>query len=203
MKDAKALNNQAGTGSFMALKLLAFEIIDTIVIQMKSRFEDINTFNFVELLDDKQFPAYKSVFPSLKLSALIKRYPYFDSEQLQNELTNVYSDQTKHLPAGLLLKYFMNNGLEKIFQETVHLIRLILTFPVSTASSERSMSALKRVKTFIRNSMSESRLSNLSTLAIEKSLVNNLSRDDSFKERIIDLFAERKTRRLEFIYKKL
>ena len=40
MKDAKALNNQAGSGSFMALKLLAFEIIDTIVIQMESRFED-------------------------------------------------------------------------------------------------------------------------------------------------------------------
>lgn len=98
----------------------------------------------------------------------------------------------KHLPAGFLLKYFLNNGLEKIYQETVRLIRPILIFPVSTASSERSMSALKRVKTFLRNSMSDSRLSNLSTLAIEKSLLNSLFRDYIFKERIIDIYAEQK-----------
>lgn len=90
IKAAKALNDQAGSESFMALKILAFEIIDIIVTQMESRFEDFESFHFVELIDEKQFPAYKSSFPSSKLCLLTKKYPFFDSEQLRNELTNVF-----------------------------------------------------------------------------------------------------------------
>ena len=50
--------------------------------------------------------------------------------------------------------------------------------------------------------MANKRLSNLSTLAIEKSLLHELSNNQSFKDRIIDAFAERKKRRIDLIYKK-
>lgn len=46
--------------------------------------------------------------------------------------------------------------------------------------------------------MSEDRLSALSMLSIEKRMINNIS---NFNEKIINVFAEKKGRRIELIYK--
>lgn len=51
--------------------------------------------------------------------------------------------------------------------------------------------------------MTNEHLSSLSTIAIEKSLVKELSMDQSFKERIIDIFATKKNRRMDLLYKKI
>jgi len=63
------------------------------------------------------------------------------------------------------------------------------------------MSALKRIKTFLRNSMNNDRLSNLSSLAIEKQMLNELSTDPTFIDEVIDLFAKTKNRKIDLIYK--
>jgi hypothetical protein len=63
---------------------------------------------------------------------------------------------------------------------------------------ERCFSTLKRVKTFLRNTMGQSRLSALSMLSIEKTLVKNIA---NFNEKVIDHFAERKERRIDLKYK--
>jgi len=54
------------------------------------------------------------------------------------------------------------------------------------------MSALKRIKTFLRNSMNNDRLLNLSSLTIEKQMLNKLSTDPTFIDEVIDLFAKTK-----------
>lgn len=69
---------------------------------------------------------------------------------------------------------------------------------MTTAEAERSFSTLKRIKTFLRSTMSENRLSALSMLSIEKSMINNIS---NFKEKVINVFAEKKEKRIELIYK--
>lgn len=69
---------------------------------------------------------------------------------------------------------------------------LVLSISVITSSSERNMSALKRIKTFKKNSMNDNRLSNLSFLAIEKQILNELISDPIFIEEVIDLFANTK-----------
>lgn len=81
--------------------------------------------------------------------------------------------------------------------------QLILSIPATTASSERSMSTLKRIKSFLRNTMTNERLSYLSTLAIEKQLLGVMVKDPMFVEDVIHEFAEKKERRLELIYKKI
>lgn len=63
------------------------------------------------------------------------------------------------------------------------------------------MSALKRIKTFLRNSMNNDRLSNLSSLAIEKQMLSELSTDPTFIDDVIDLFAKTKNRKIDLIYK--
>ncbi|CAF1268992.1 unnamed protein product [Rotaria sordida] len=47
---------------------------------------------------------------------------------------------------------------KQMFQEFDKLIRLYLTIPITTATSERAFSALNRVKNTLRSSMTQSRL---------------------------------------------
>ena len=46
------------------------------------------------------------------------------------------------------------------------IIKVLLTMPVSTASVERSFSVLKRLKTYLRNTMGDDRMSSLALLHI-------------------------------------
>lgn len=50
------------------------------------------------------------------------------------------------------------------------LIKILAIIPVSTATAERSFSTLRRLKTFLRNTTSESRLLGLALLAIHRDI---------------------------------
>ena len=84
--------------------------------------------------------------------------------------------------------------------EVYKLSVLIVTIPYTTACVERSFSTLKRVKTFLRNSMREDRLSALSMMSIEKDLLKQLKSKNDFYENVINKFCT-KNRRIELIYK--
>ncbi|GFX40011.1 transposable element Tcb2 transposase [Trichonephila clavipes] len=58
----------------------------------------------------------------------------------------------------------------------------MLTVPVSTASAERSFSKLKLIKTYLRSTMSQVRLSALSVLSIEAEIVASVSYDIILKK---------------------
>ena len=51
------------------------------------------------------------------------------------------------------------------------LLLIAVTLPVASASCERSFSRLKIVKTFLRNSITSERLSNIALLSIESKRV--------------------------------
>lgn len=129
-------------------------------------------------------------------------YPdIFNLQKLENELSVISCDIKKNLDPMKLFNYICDNDLNDVFFETVKLLKLLFTIPVTTASSERSMSTLKRIKTYLRNSMGNERLSALSTLSIEKDIVGNCRKYPHFKERVIDHFATSKTRRLDLLFK--
>ena len=62
----------------------------------------------------------------------------------------------------------------KIYPLIDRLIRLILTLPVSTATTERAFSAIKIVKTRLHNRMEDDFLANYFIIYIEKKLVKDL-----------------------------
>lgn len=76
------------------------------------------------------------------------------------------------------------------FPNLYKLLQVALTIPVSSASCERSFSVMRRIKTWLRNSMSNDRFSNLSLLHIERDLANNIT-----SEEVLNIFAQ-KSRRL-------
>jgi len=69
-----------------------------------------------------------------------------------------------------------------------------LTIPITSAGAERSFSKLKLIKNYLRNSMSQQRLTGLATLAIEKDLSEKIN-----YETIIQNFAAQKSRKINFI----
>ena len=65
-----------------------------------------------------------------------------------------------------------------LLREVINLAKLILLAPASNACSERSFSAMKRLKTCLRTSMSNERLTNLLLLHIHKKEVSDLNIGD-------------------------
>ena len=70
------------------------------------------------------------------------------------------------------------------FAELRRLGVIAISLPVSTASCERSFSALRHIKTLVRNSISNEKLDSVSILAIERERAQSL---DTGK--IVDAFA--------------
>ena len=78
---------------------------------------------------------------------------------------------------------------------TIRLFMMVLLcMPVSTATAERSFSKMRRVKTYLRNTMTTERLSGLRLL--------NIYQDrEIHTKQVVDVFARRKERRLALIFK--
>jgi len=64
------------------------------------------------------------------------------------------------------------------YSEVIKLVRIAMTIPVTTAGNERFFSVLKRVKTYLRSTTSDERLSHLMLMSVERSLVKSLALDD-------------------------
>nr|CAI5861390.1 unnamed protein product [Callosobruchus analis] len=102
-----------------------------------------------------------------------------------------------------MLLFIFNNNLKSCLPELYKLLSLVLSIPVTSASVEKSFSALKHIKTYNRSKMTQDRLSGLSLIAIEKHLVSELKETDNFYDNVIDYFANSKNRRLPLLYKNL
>lgn len=79
------------------------------------------------------------------------------------------------------------------FGEVCTALMLFLTLPVTVATAERSFSKLKLIKTYLRSSMGQERLSGLAILSIENTRARQLNIGD-----IVDDFAQRKARKMAF-----
>ncbi|XP_059148433.1 uncharacterized protein LOC131935795 [Physella acuta] len=89
-----------------------------------------------------------------------------------------------------ILKFMIANDLCSMYPNLATLYRIFLTLPISSAGVERSFSRLKLLKTYIRSTMNEDRLSSLALITIERQLASDVDLKD-----VIDHFAKMKPRR--------
>ena len=61
-----------------------------------------------------------------------------------------------------------------MFSEVDKLVMIYLTIPVTTATGERSLSAVRCIKTYLRSTMSQQRLNNIMLLNVHKDLTDGL-----------------------------
>ena len=58
----------------------------------------------------------------------------------------------------------LKNTSEDLFPQLHHLLRLVCTFPIITCENERSVSALRRLKTYLWSTMGQERLSSIALI---------------------------------------
>ena len=64
----------------------------------------------------------------------------------------------------------LSQAEKELLSEVLTLTKLVLVPPATNAVSERSFSALRRVKTFLRSTMNQDRLNHLMVLHVHKML---------------------------------
>lgn len=92
-----------------------------------------------------------------------------------------------------VLNTIKKKGMENLLPNVIIAYRILLTLPVSVASGERSFSKLKIIKNYLRNSMNQGRLNELTIMSIEHEIANTIEYDE-----VIDEFAKSKARKKNF-----
>ncbi|TYH12885.1 hypothetical protein ES288_A06G101500v1 [Gossypium darwinii] len=180
-----------------------FATIDTQLQELKSRFNE----NVVELLtlttalDPKEF--FK-LFDIDKICILVNKfYPedfsQQEKERLPYELKHYELDVCKHSDLrkistlSELCRSLVESGKSFMYPFVDRLICLILTLPVSIASSEHAFSAMKIVKNQLRSKMEDDFLRSSLVMYIEKEIAEKFDINE-----IIDDFSKVKDRRVQF-----
>ena len=116
---------------------------------------------------------------------------YFDSGDLVHPLTwnsevlgrqrvfNEKQQSTLHIKSVSKVRTIANIFREapsthSMLSEVYMLLRICYTIPMSNTESERSFSALHRLKTYLRSTMTQQRLNHLIFLHVHKDLTNDL-----------------------------
>ncbi|KAG7479691.1 hypothetical protein JOB18_032604 [Solea senegalensis] len=133
-------------------------------------------------------PTKTNQFPEAALDTTIATYPLLNKRKLKTELSvmydyNEFRDCSDFLA---LLQFFTANNLQDTFSETVTLLKILITTPMTTPESQRSSSERARIKNFLSSTKAQDRLNALVMLSMEKNLVKEIP---DFNHRVVERFA--------------
>ncbi|CAN1286332.1 Zinc finger MYM-type protein 1 [Linum perenne] len=177
------------------------QCIDYQLSELNSRFSEttVRLLQLSDALDPKD--SFKSFNEDHIYQLAVEFYPqdFNDQERLimRSELP-YYAERVVRSPdfevpsLAKLMEILVTKILEKQYMMICRLICLILTQPVSTATTERAFSAMKFVKTDIRSNMADGFLAYTLKMFIERDYARKLDRDS-----IIDEFSKLKNRRVQ------
>ncbi|CAH2325017.1 zinc finger MYM-type 1-like [Pelobates cultripes] len=175
-------------------------IVDKIQARAEPRFKGlkdyVSNFGFLYDISSLSMKPDEELLENCKeLEALLTLPNSLDADIRGLELYEELRMCTRTMPPKLdmcnSLKHLIDNNLTDVYPNIYVALRVILTIPVTVASAERSFSKLKLIKTYLRSSMSQERLSALAILSIEHNLASKLDYSS-----VIDEFTHSKCRRM-------
>ena len=95
-----------------------------------------------------------------------------------------------------MFKLLKEKDVLMMMPELSKVLKIYSVLPISSCEAERSFSALKRLKTYLRSKMGQNRLSSLALMHLERKIVNSVLQEDMSK--LIDTFARNKKRDMYF-----
>jgi len=115
--------------------------------------------------------------------AILSSYKELDVPALSLQLP-LFRQMHPFKTVGEAVKHFqgLENGVKEVFREVKVVLCLILVCPVTTAEAERNFSALRRLKTWLRSTMSQKRLNSVALCSIHKERLQGLDIDRCLKE---------------------
>lgn len=125
-----------------------------------------------------------SLFLNFESLTPLARFYNSDINLLKSEL-NILPNTIKIYEAenGIKISSIMDfldllKNYKIAFSQTYKLVVICVTIPVSSAACERTFSSLKRLKTYIRNCMTNERLNHLAIINIESEIAKQLNIED-------------------------
>uniref|UniRef100_A0A8C2HAB0 Uncharacterized protein n=1 Tax=Cyprinus carpio TaxID=7962 RepID=A0A8C2HAB0_CYPCA len=162
-------------------RTIFYPIVDTILGELDRRFSKDNCeiMRGIQSLDPKStcFLQEEAVF-------YLGEIYVSDSEDLSHELHQkrrlLQRKQQSGMPnlSGTVDLAVFLEPHKDVFHELFHLCKTAIALPVSSAACECSFSALKLIKTHLRTTMTDDRLSNLGVLSIEARRAKVLTNTD-------------------------
>jgi len=172
------------------IRVSFFSILDRILQSIKKRFDN----NFMAQCQEAETTLVKACSGEAILDCLPlpKLFHEIDSNILSSEL-KMLPTLKRQLNATVtsfndfinLLKKGSADSLD-FFPQTIQLTKLLITFPVTVASVERSFSTLRRLKTWQRSRMSQQRLTSLAVCSMHKDILAKVN-----LKRLCNRFVER------------
>ena len=110
-----------------------------------------------------------------KTKHTIEQYPEIDAGDLQLELGMFRRKYTvKKVSDAVDIFREMVPEVRAMYQQVEILLRLLLVCPASSAEAERSFSSLRRLKTWLRNTMTECRLNSVCVCHTHQVLLDSI-----------------------------
>jgi hypothetical protein len=108
-------------------------------------------------------------------NGMLKNYPELDTGRLAIQL-EMFKMQFKYntLADAKNILQSMLPEVRLMFSEVEQLVRLLLLCPASSCEAERSFSSLRRLKTWLRNSMTQERLNSVIVCHVHQDILDSL-----------------------------
>ena len=97
-----------------------------------------------------------------------------------------------YMTVSEMLEAMHQNDLFDLFPEFSKAVHIFAVIPATWCSAERSFSALRLLKTYLRCTMGQQHVSNIAFINIERAYANSLVNNDM--DHIIDIFGRRNGR---------
>ncbi len=138
-----------------------YKVLDVVDMQFRERFEqegllmlrNLENILLTGVVDDN----------------VVQMYPELDKISLNTQLAmfrSKHNMQSSSEAASILQG--MCPEVRSLFDQVETLVRLLLVTPVSSAEAERSFSGLRRLKTWLRSTMTQTRLNSVAVCHIHK-----------------------------------
>ena len=162
-------------------------IIDQAIVSLNTRFEQYEgyekifgflfTSDRLRSLDDKSLLA-----ACVNLEDALKSGEHKDIDGLELccELLFLQGSLQKSMGPLDILNFLKKRSL--IYPNAVIAYRILLTIPVTVATTERSFSKLKLLKSYLRSTMTQERLNGLATIALENDVLEKIDYEDLIEE---------------------
>ena len=163
-----------------------FTSLDRVLSEMGHRFneEDQSILTSLSSLIFSETPEEEAFTAVADFYRLDKDLLQVDHKILQQFKSNLENSTCN---ASSLYEELFRTGLLPLMPEFEKALRIFTSIPATSCSSERSFSALRRIKTYVRNRMGQDRLSDVAVLNIERSYANLVLKNDM--NDVIDAFA--------------
>lgn len=175
---------------------LFIPFIDHVTTELRTRFaESTEPALLAALLVPTELPQLSDEREDSLLQWYEEDLPYPDTaKQELNKWKHHLKNHTGNLPASA--KDTLQSGFLEFYPNIQRMLSLYLTLPVTTCSCERSFSTLRRLKTWLRSTMGDERLSGLALMHVHQNMTIDPQRvlqrwDASGHRRIVTCFDKR------------